>query len=135
MPYRSLFYHLVWATRDREPLITHELLSDVLRLVRQAAERGGIEVYAVGGTGDHVHVAASIPPSLAVAEAVRRIKGGSSHAINQITGGGFAWQAEYGVVTFAERHLPQVMDYIHNQERRHADRSVWQLLERIAEPE
>ena len=135
MPFSSLFYHVIWATRDRAPLITSEMRSDVFRLVCQAAERGGVDVRAVGGTRDHVHVAASIPPSLAVAEAVRRMKGGSSHAINQITGGGFAWQAEYGVVTFAERHLPKVLDYIHDQERHHLDKSVWHLLERVAEPE
>ena len=105
------------------------------RLVRQAAERANVMVYAVGGMPNHVHVAASIPPAMAVAEAVGRIKGGSSHAINQITGGGFAWQAEYGVVSFSERKLPMVLVYIREQKRHHNDQSLWPGLEWIAEPE
>ncbi len=109
MPYSWLFYHLVWATRDREPAIHPDLEPDIWRLVRQAAERADVLVYAVGGMTEHVHVAASIPPSLSVAEAVRRMKGGSSRSINQTTGGGFAWQAEYGVVSFAERNLSAVV--------------------------
>jgi len=116
-------------------LIHAELEAEVWRLVRQAAERTDVMVYAVGGIPDHVHVAASIPPSIAISEAVGRIKGGSSRSVNQITGGGFAWQAEYGAVSFSERNLSAVIDYIRDQKRHHMDKSLWPGLERIADPD
>lgn len=133
MPYWRLFYHLIWATRGREPLISESLEPEVWRLVRQAAEHGGSRVYAVGGLSDHLHVVVSIPPSLAVAEAVRRIKGGSSHGINDLAGGNFAWQAEYGVVSFSERHLANVVAYVNDQPSRHATRRLSPTLEQIVE--
>ncbi|HET7038180.1 MAG TPA: IS200/IS605 family transposase [Thermomicrobiaceae bacterium] len=132
MPYWRLFYHLIWATRGREPLIGASLEAEVWRIVKRAGERGGSSVYAVGGIENHVHVVVSIPPSLAVAEAVRRIKGGSSHEINDLIGG-FGWQAEYGVVSFAERHLPIVTAYATNQRRHHADQTLRPILEQITE--
>ena len=77
MPYWRLFYHLIWATRGREPLITPQLEPIVHRQLRQIAQHHGIGVYAVGGIENHVHVAVLIPPSLAVSAAIKRIKGSS----------------------------------------------------------
>src|SRR5579885_3282584 len=86
VPYWRLFYHLIWATRGREPLIGSDREAEVWKIVRLAGERAGAEMRAVGGVADHVHAVVSIPPSIAVSEVVRRIKGGSSHDINQSMG-------------------------------------------------
>ncbi|MDI3342072.1 MAG: transposase [Sphaerobacter sp.] len=73
-----------------------------------------------------------MPPAIAVATAVGRIKGGSARAVNDLVSRGeFGWQAEYGVVSFAERHLPNVVAYVNDQPRRHATRDLWDLLERV----
>ena len=135
MPYVSLSYHLIWTTREREPIVGPAWEPEVWTIISESAVRSGIRVHAIGGVPDHVHVAASIPPSLAVAEAVRRIKGGGSHAINQMTGGGFSRQTEYEVVSFAERHLPKVTAYIRDQHRHHVDQTIWPLLERLTDPD
>jgi REP element-mobilizing transposase RayT len=58
------FYHAVWATRAREPLITATLEPVVHCVVRQIAQHHRITVHAIGGTEDHIHIAISIPPSL-----------------------------------------------------------------------
>jgi REP element-mobilizing transposase RayT len=58
----------------------------------------GIIIQAIGGVEDHVHLVATIPSRLAVAEGVRQLKGASSHHIN-LQGGGeqkFSWQDGYG---------------------------------------
>jgi putative transposase len=78
---------------------------------------------------DHVHLACSIPPSLSIADAVKRLKGSSSHRLNQSTFAAgdvtFGWQSEYGVYSFTERVLPDVVAYIQNQEARHAADDLW----------
>ncbi len=134
MPRWRLFYHLVWATRGREPSITPAREPEVHRVLRQTARSHGIIVHAVGGVADHVHLAVSIPPSLAVATAVQRIKGGSARTLNATFGDGFGWQGEYGVDTFGERHLAAVVAYIERQHRHHAEQTLWPSIEEIPTP-
>lgn len=129
MPRWRLFYHLVWATRDREPLITAHLQPHVYRHLRLTALKYEVLVHAIGGVEDHVHLAVSIPPALAIATAVRRIKGTSARAINEEFGTTFGWQSDYGVSSFGERQLPPVVAYIENQQRRHALGRLWPTIE------
>jgi putative transposase len=62
---------------------------------------------------------------------MKHIKGVSSHDISLEIGGTFGWQADYGINTFSERHLPRVVAYIENQRRHHADQTLWPAIESI----
>ena len=78
------YYHLVWATKNREPFIEAVLEKPLYGyLIRKAAELG-MYVYASGGWYDHIHLIAAIPPKLSVADAVKNLKGASSHYINHV---------------------------------------------------
>jgi putative transposase len=134
MPYWRLFYHLIWATKDRAPLIPLEVWPELERLLRLTAHKNQLIVHGVGGVADHVHLAVSIPPALSVSSAVGRLKGSSSRMLSQHLAHGFGWQAEYGVVSFAERHLPPVLAYITDQPRHHANNTLWSALEHLPEP-
>jgi putative transposase len=62
----------------------------------------------------------SIPPRLSIADCVGKLKGGSSHRVNQeFRGDAFRWQGGYGVLSFAERSLPTILDYVRNQREHH----------------
>jgi putative transposase len=78
---------------------------------------------------DHIHMAVSIPPSMAVATAVQRLKGASSRELNEEFGGAFGWQGEYSVDSFSERHLDRVIAYVENQRRHHAEGKLWPSIE------
>jgi putative transposase len=135
--YWRTFYHLIWATKKREPLIGEQERSIIERSMKTTCDELDMIPHAVGFMSDHIHVAVSIPPKIAAADVVKRLKGASSHAVNHVPGrnGGppFAWQGEYGLLTF-EKALPQVIAYVQNQASRHADRRLWPSLERD-EPE
>jgi putative transposase len=130
-----LFYHLVWAVKDREPLIDEERVAVIQRSFRATCHENGTVVHAIGMMPDHVHLAVSIPPRLSIAALARELKGSSSHLLNHdakmASDGSFAWQAEYGVVSFGERSLADVVAYVSNQPQRHADRLEWPTFERI----
>ncbi len=138
MPRWRLFYHVVWATRGRRPAIDGEGPRTVERSIRATCHAYRAIVHAVGVMPDHVHLAVSIPPSVAVSTLVGRIKGPSSHLLNHQSGPDapepFAWQAEYGVLSFGERNLPDVVAYIENQETRHAANHLSDALEPPADP-
>jgi len=133
MPYWQLYYHLVWATRNREPLITADLEPKLYAYLRgKGVALDGI-VHAVGGVADHVHVAISIPPRIALAEFIGQLKGSSSHWVNHVAGypGRFGWQEGYGVFSFSKRGLASVVRYVLEQRQRHEKGKLLLALERI----
>ena len=132
MPYWRTYYHLVWATKNREALITPEVEKRLYAyLLRKAAEIE-VRVYAINGWSDHIHMVVSIPPSLSVADAVKRLKGASSHDLGT-QGVTFEWQRGYGVLTMGEKQRPIAEEYVERQKIHHADGTVMSALEHCSE--
>ena len=133
MPSWKLYYHFVWATKQRQPLIDSNLESDLYRAIAAKVQEMEGFVHAVDGTKDHVHLAVSIPPKLALSEFIGDTKGNSSHFVNHIVKPDleFRWQDEYDVLSFGEKNLPTVVGYIHNQKQHHADATLITAMERM----
>ena len=138
MPFYRLYYHLVWATRDRLPMLEGEVRDEVYGLIRaKVIAMNGI-FHAIGGMPDHLHVVVTVPPTLAIAMLVGQIKGASSHQATRLTSARhaepFGWQAEYGVVSFAEAQLRDVVNYVVHQPERHASGKINRTLEALGDP-
>lgn len=135
MPYWKLYYHFIWGTKDRLPLIDAALEPDLYCAVAAKAKDMGGFVHAIGGTQEHVHLAVSVPPKIALAKFIGEVKGNSSHFINYMIQPGFEfhWQSEYGVLSFGEKNLPVVVRYIQNQKQHHAEGSLIAAMERLDE--
>ncbi len=132
MPYWRLFYHFVWETRNREPLIAPEWAAQLHNVIAAQTTELGAFVYGVGGIEQHVHLVASVPPSIALSTFIGQVKGNSSHFVNHVLSLDvqFAWQAEYGVVSFGGKMLDMVVRYVKNQRQHHDDGTVISMLER-----
>jgi putative transposase len=137
MPYWELFYHLVWATKGREPLIGPEMRADLYAYLRGKGISLGAIVHAIGGMEDHVHVAVSIPPRLALSDFVGQLKGASTHWVTHVSGFTvpFNWQADYGALSFGKQALPRVVAYIQAQPDRHRNNQIFPTMERTEEVE
>lgn len=135
MPYWKLHYHFIWGTKNRLALIDTTLEAELYRVIASKAKEMGGFVYALGGIEDHVHLAVSIPPKIALAKFIGDIKGNSSHFVNHVVKPDFEfyWQDEYGVLSFGEKNLPAVVRYIHNQKQHHADGTLIAAMERMNE--
>ena len=132
MPYWRLFYHIVWGTKGRLELIDPASEADLHGYIWGKVTALECIPHAIGGMPDHVHVAISIPPKLAVAKVIGQLKGASSHHINETyTNGSFAWQAEYGVVSFSEKALATIVDYAKNQKKHHSQDTIKTALENL----
>mgnify|MGYP001822711518 CR=1 FL=1 len=135
MSFWRSYYHLVWATKDREPLIQPETEGRLYAyIVRKSAELG-VYVYAINGWYDHVHLLVAIPPKHAVADVVKTLKGASSHYLNHEgrLDYEFAWQRGYGALTLGERQCPQAEAYVRGQKDHHEQQTANAWLERCAE--
>ena len=123
MSYTNLLYHIVYATKERAPLITntlkprlHEYLGGTVRGL------GGIAL-EVNGVTDHVHILAKLRPTISVSEFLSKLKSGSSGWAKRQTAGRFAWQARFGGFTVSESQVERVRRYIRNQEEHHRKHS------------
>ena len=136
MPYWRLFYHFVWGTKNREPLIAPQWEEALHNAIAAKATELGAFVHAVGGIEDHVHLVVSVPPKIALSTFIGQVKGNSSHFVNHglDVDTHFAWQAEYGVVSFGGKMLDTVAQYAKNQRQHHADRTTIAMLERVTPP-
>ena len=131
MPYCSLHYHLVWATSERRPLLTPTLQPTVYEILRTKGIGLGAMVHAIGGMPDHVHMAVTLPPTIAVSTFVGQLKGVSSRKVHESHDPLFARQSEYGAFTVHNSRLPTVIDYIARQVEHHANGTVIRDLERL----
>jgi putative transposase len=79
-------------------------------------------VKKANGIENHIHVLIEIPKTLSVSEAMKRLKGGSSNAIQQsgLINKEFAWQKiGYAAFTVSKSAVPDVSRYISDQRDHH----------------
>ncbi len=124
---------MVWGTKNRELLIQVKFEEPLHNVMAAKAKELGAFVYAVGGFEDHVHLVASVPPRIALADFIGQVKGNSSHFVNHQVSlpYHFSWQAEYGVVSFGGKQLDLVVRYVKNQRQHHLAGTIIPFLERV----
>ena len=128
-PFTKLYLHLVWSTWNRAPLLTPVVYETVERCIRAECVKLGVDVVAFGGVCDHVHLFVRLPTTVSVAQLIKQVKGSSSHLASRRLRATFKWQGGYGAFTVSPRHVPQVREYVLNQERHHAEGSIHPMLE------
>jgi len=133
--YTETFYHFVWATRKRERFITPEIERPLYRYIEQRCRAMHVQVYALNGMPDHVHLVVALPTTLSVSDFMEAVKGASSHHVNHLPSrpNCLYWQPGYGLLTFAQSGLHRVVTYVENQKRHHAGGKLSPKMERAAD--
>ncbi|MEA5582114.1 IS200/IS605 family transposase [Nodularia harveyana UHCC-0300] len=126
-----LYYHVVWATKKRQPFINSNIEDKFYGYLIGKAHHLGCIIHAIGGIEDHIHLVVSIPPKLSIAEFVKTLKGSSSHYYNHNLGKTqeFAWQEGYGVFSLGSKQLQKAVHYVNNQKIHHQNKTTISLLE------
>ena len=116
-------------------MIVQEIEGAVYKAIGDKAKSLGGKVLAIGGIEDHVHLAGSVPPTIALANFVSQVKGASAYHINHVPEGEhrLAWQRGYGVLSFSRDHLDRVVKYIKGQKAHHKGGKLWPSLEECGE--
>lgn len=119
--YTSILVHYVFSTKNRRRVITPEIQERLWPFMGGIAWDNGMAPIMVGGTADHVHILAALPPIISVSKGVRLIKGGSSKFVNQSFSipERFQWQSGYGAFSVSISHRQDTISYIQNQEEHH----------------
>ena len=119
--YNKILVHLVWATKNRERLLTKDVRPPVHDHIAQYAKESKITLEALNVQIDHVHALISLLSNQKVEDIVKLLKGESSHWINEknMIQPKFSWQRGFGAFSVSPSHLERVKSYIKNQDQHH----------------
>ena len=133
--YSKVWVHLVWATLDREPMLSKPAAAKASAWLTEYAKQKRIYLKTNYFNPDHVHALIDLPTSLCIEDVVQLFKGSSSHWINEqrIVPGKFSWGRGYGAFSISESAVAEVSGYIANQEERHRKRTFTDELKRFVE--
>jgi len=123
--YSNLLTHIVYSTKNRKPLIDAALEARLFPYLGGIVRQLGGRLYLVNGVEDHVHLLAELPPTIAIAEAIGKIKGSSTYWIHQSFAerSDFAWQRGYAAFSVSKSKVAAVARYIEGQKEHHRKQS------------
>jgi putative transposase len=117
----SILVHLVFSTKNREPLIRVAIESELHAYGVTVLKNNGCAVLAMNGTADHIHVLLNLSRVKTIAEVVEELKTSTSKWIK--TKGpdyrGFHWQSGYRAFSVSPSNADEVIDYIKGQKEHH----------------
>jgi putative transposase len=118
--FTNLLAHLVFSTKDREPLIVPELKPELYAYLGGLTQELKGKSYGINGTSDHVHMLISLPPVVSISKALSFIKSNSSGWVHdRWPRRSFAWQLGYGAFSVSKSNVPGVLKYVRSQEEHH----------------
>ena len=101
--FANLLTPVLFSTKDRQPLLPPHLRTDLLAYLGGIGRNIHGKLMDSNARPDHVHCLRSLPPALAVAEALRLIKSNSSLGVHQ-TWHRAALLGRWGTVPSASAH-------------------------------
>jgi len=123
--FTNLIYHIVFSTKDRQPLIIEDHQSRLYEYIGGSIRGlGGISL-AINGTEDHVHLLAKLRPDKALSDVLRDLKANASGWMHDVFPDlkDFSWQRGYGAFTVSQSSVEKVQDYIARQKEHHQKKS------------
>ncbi len=123
--YTQLYIHYVFAVQNRLSLINGNWRTQLYKYMNGIIEQQGHKPFAINGMPDHVHILVSMNPKQAPSELMFNIKRSSSLWINEnkFVKGKFSWQEGFGAFSYGKSQIPEIAQYIENQQHHHHKRT------------
>jgi putative transposase len=85
-------------------MLIPEVRDAAYKTIREECKSLKCELIRIGGISDHIHLLATLNPTISLADFVKQVKGSSSHFINQEIRPDFLfkWQGSYGALTVSK---------------------------------
>ena len=117
--------HIIFGTKGRCASIKAPVQENLWAYIRGIARNYKMDLEAIGGTDNHVHLLLVLPPKLSLSHALRAIKANSSKWMNE-NGHLFAWQEGYAAFSVSASLVEAVSEYIRKQPEHHKKMSFEQ---------
>lgn len=119
--YTQIYYHIVFSTKDRQPVLRPSRREDLFRYVWGIIKNHDGHLYRINGVDDHVHILSDLHPRVCLADLAKAIKTGSPKWIkdNGVFPDSGHWQDGYGALTLSHSDRDAVIEYVKQQEEHH----------------
>ena len=116
-----LHVHLVFSTKNREPIITDSVRPSLHAYMATVLQNLNCHPVLINSVEDHIHLLFELARTVSVSQAVEDVKKSSSKWIKEQAPEfrTFAWQSGYGVFAVSESNVEAVREYIANQREHH----------------
>ena len=129
--YSALWVHLIWSTKNREPILSPLLKQEVYQVINNIANDHEIYLDCINGVEDHVHLLVRLRTDQSVADIAKIIKGNSWDHFKDDPDKYVTWQDGFAAFSVSPSHLKRVRSYIYNQEKHHREKSFGDELKEI----
>ena len=123
-----IYFHIVWTTRHRAPLLDAGLARFLCRFLRQVAREERAHLLEIGMVMTHLHVLARAHPMTSLARLLQRLKGASSAMAGKerhsTTGVELKWDKGYSIHSVSARSLDAVRQYLRQQPAHHPNEVI-----------
>jgi len=120
--YCTNLVHCVCSTKERADWIAEELQEPLYAYMFGIARNLGLEILALGGTANHLHLLMALPARHPLSDAIRDLKANSSRWMSEGRRR-FCWQEGFGAFSVSPSQAPSVKAYIRNQAEHHKKRN------------
>lgn len=123
--YSQLYIHIIFAVKGRDNLIGNNNKDELYKYITGIIQNKGQKLICINGMPNHIHIFIGMKPDIAISDLVRDVKHFSTNFINdkRWVCGKFYWQEGFGVFSYSNSQIDQVVKYIQNQEKHHSKMS------------
>ena len=126
--FSQVYLQFVFAVKNRQSLIPKEHKEELHKYITGLVRNRNAKLLTIHCMPDHTHLFVGFSPNVLISGFIKEIKVESNEFINgkKWLKGKFSWQEGYGVFSYSQSHIDQVIKYILNQEKRHQKKSFRQ---------
>ncbi|MBI9037803.1 MAG: transposase [Bacteroidales bacterium] len=117
----KIWIHSILGVKNKQALINDEVAPLIYKHIEESLLSIDCKPRIINGVEDHIHLLFLLSPKIAVADLEKKIKGETSHWINQqnLIKDKFAWQVGNGAFSVSESNVKSVQSYIKTQKEHH----------------
>lgn len=126
--FSQIYIQIVFAVKFRKSLIHSSWEDELYKYITGIIQNKGQKLIAINGMPDHIHIFIGMKPNCNLSELVREIKKSSNSYIkdNNFTKSNFQWQEGFGIFSYSQSHIDNVVKYINNQKQHHSKQTFKQ---------
>lgn len=118
----KLVVHLIFTTKYRRKVFDGMMIQQIREAFQSAAEKLEIEILAMDGEADHVHVLIAYPPKLSISVLVNNLKSVSSRRVRilntnlrKVSKSGVLWSRSYFACSTGGATIETLKAYVASQ--------------------